>query len=542
LVRVADWSIDVGARRVNGHVTVEWRTSVHFVGTVVKYLSAALVVPLLVALYYGQDAEVFVAAIVVALSVGLLMERAEDDPDLGAREGFLLVGLSWLAVAAIGMVPYVLAGWGTASTLADPVNALFESMSGFTTTGATVMGEISVDRHSRALLLWRQLTQWLGGMGIVVLAVAILPELSVGGAQLMDAEAPGPGIEKLTPRIAATARALWVAYAGITALEIVLLYALHQAGMADGMTLYNAVAHGLTTMPTGGFSPEARSIEAFSAAVQWLVIPFMLTAGVNFALVWHVLSGEPRRLFGDAEFRFYLGALGTVTAVLAGLLFTGGGLAVSVPADASLSTAYLDSLRGDVIGTIEPALRHAVFQAVSIVTTTGYANVDFNAWSEPARYALLAAMFVGGSAGSTGGAVKIVRWLVILKAVRRELVTTVHPDAVRPVRLGGRALDERAIRGIFTFTLLYLVLFFVGTLVVALDAARVGADFSTLEAMSSVAATLGNVGPAFGALGPMNNYLPVPDTSKLFMVGLMWAGRLEVLPVLVLLTRAYWRS
>jgi trk system potassium uptake protein TrkH len=511
---------------------VDWRAALSLVGTVIKYLAVPLAAPLLVALVYGQDVAVFAVTMAIALLAGFALERLDPDPDLGAREGFLMVALTWFLVAVVGMLPYVIAGaiGGFESTLTNPVNALFESMSGFTTTGATVMGDISLEKHSHAIMLWRQLTQWLGGMGIVVLAVAILPELSVGGAQLMDAEAPGPGIEKLTPRIAETARVLWLAYAGFTVLEFLLLVGLHELGMAPNMTLFNAIAHPLTTMPTGGFSPEARSIEAFSAAVQWVIIPFMVVAGTNFALLWRVFTGEPGRLLRDGEFRFYGGILAAFTALGTAMLFTGG---VVLPADANVAP---------IVGELGDSVRHSAFQVVSIVTTTGYASMDFNAWSGAAQYLLLFGMFVGGSAGSTGGAIKIVRWLVILKSIRRELFTTVHPEAISPVRLGGRALDERALRGIYGFTLLYIAAFFVGTLLIMADASRVGYALSALEGMSAVAATLGNVGPGFGVVGPMNSYLDFPATSKLVMIFLMWVGRLEILPVFVLLTRAYWQS
>ncbi|WP_121822149.1 TrkH family potassium uptake protein [Halostella salina] len=508
------------------NVRVDWRASLSLVGTVVKYLAVALVLPLATAAWYGEGLLTFGATILLAVTAGTALERLDPDPDLGAREGFLMVGLTWLAVAIVGAVPYLIAGEGT---VAAPANALFESMSGFTTTGATVMGDISFDTHSRALMIWRQQTQWLGGMGIVVLAVAILPELSVGGAQLMDAEAPGPGIEKLTPRIAETARVLWLVYLGFTVLEFVLLYGLHMGGHAPNMTFYNAVAHPLTTMPTGGFSPEARSIEAFSAVVQWVIIPFMIAAGTNFALFWHVLRGEPSNLLGDSEFRTYAGAIGVVSALGAVILFTGPNL---VGPDNPFPVA----------GNLESSLRHATFQAVSIVTTTGYASMDFEVWSGPAQYVLVFAMFVGGSAGSTGGGIKIVRWLVILKSIRRELFTTVHPEAVRPVRLAGRALDERALRGIYAFTLLYFALFLIGALLIAVDAARVGLDLAVIEALTASAATLGNIGPGLGMVGPMGSYLDFPTTSKLLMVGLMWIGRLEIIPVLVLLTSGYWRS
>jgi trk system potassium uptake protein TrkH len=538
-------------------VRVDWRASVALVGTVVRYLAVALLLPLATAVIYGEAIGVFLVTIAVALAVGTALERVHDDPGdaLGAREGFLMVALTWLAVALVSAVPYLLAAHGIVlpapvdvvvlepiaptSSLGAPANAVFEAMSGVTTTGATVMGEIRPEKHSHAVMLWRQQTQWLGGMGIVVLAVAILPELSVGGAQLMDAEAPGPGIEKLTPRIAETARALWGLYAGITLLEIVLLLGLHAAGLAPNMGVFNAVSHGLTTMPTGGFSPEARSIEAFSAAVQWLIVPFMVAAGTNFALFWHVARGDLRTAVEDAEFRFYVGVLGVLTAVGTALLFVDPNLVAPV------ATEFGPTLAAN--GDLEAAARHAVFQVVSIVTTTGYASMDFNAWSGPGKALLVFAMFVGGSAGSTGGAIKIVRWLVIVKSIRRELFATVHPEAVQPVRLGGRPLDEDALRGIYVFTLLYVVLFLVGVLVLAGDAALVGygesgTQLSVLEAVTASAATLGNIGPGLQGVGPMGGYAGFTPQSKLFMVLLMWIGRLEIFPVLVLLTNAYWRS
>ena len=297
--------------------SVNWKASVGLLGVGIKYLAVTLLVPLLVAVIYGDDVWVFLVSIAVVAAVGFAVERVDPDPDLGPREALLFVSLAWLAAALLGAIPYLLAGYGTASTVAEPMNALFESMSGFTTTGATVLGEISTDRHSHALLLWRQLTQWLGGMGIIVLMIAILPEVAVNGAQLMESEAPGPELQKLTPRIAETARALWLIYFGFTVLYVCLLYGLHLGGMAPKMDLFNAVAHGFTTLPTGGFSPQADSIAAFSAAVQWVVIPFMVVAGVNFALFWHVLRGEAEVMIENAEFRAYAGALAAVTAVLA---------------------------------------------------------------------------------------------------------------------------------------------------------------------------------------------------------------------------------
>jgi len=499
---------------------VDWRASVSLVGTVVKYLAGTMVVPLLVAVVYGDDVAVFAVSIGVTVAVGLALERLDDDPDLGAREALLLVSLAWLAASLVGTLPYLLAGYGTGSTLADPVNALFESTSGFTTTGATVMGAIGVEHHSHALLLWRQLTQWLGGMGIIVLMIAILPELAVNGAQLMRSEAPGPELQKLTPRIVETARALWLIYFGFTALYVVLMYGLHLAGLAPGMDVYNAVAHGFSTMPTGGFSPQAESIAAFRPVVQWVAIPFMVAAGVNFALFWHVLHGEFRVLLADPEFRTYTGATAAFVAVLSSLLFLGAAPSLEIG--------------GATAGVSGNALRQGAFQIASLLNSTGFATSDFAQWDTNAQIVLLFAMFVGGSAGSTGGGVKVVRWLVVLKAIRRELFTTANPNTVRHVRLAGRVVDEDAIRGIMAFTLLYFVLLFGSAVFLAVDSARIGYDLTVLEAFSASLATIGNIGPGFGSVGPFGNYLRFSDVSKLLMIFLMWIGRLEIVPVLAL--------
>ena len=504
--------------------SVNWKASVGLLGVGIKYLAVTLLVPLLVAVIYGDDVWVFLVSIAVVAAVGFAVERVDPDPDLGPREALLFVSLAWLAAALLGAIPYLLAGYGTASTVAEPMNALFESMSGFTTTGATVLGEISTDRHSHALLLWRQLTQWLGGMGIIVLMIAILPEVAVNGAQLMESEAPGPELQKLTPRIAETARALWLIYFGFTVLYVCLLYGLHLGGLAPKMDLFNAVAHGFTTLPTGGFSPQADSIAAFSAAVQWVVIPFMVVAGVNFALFWHVLRGEAEVMIENAEFRAYAGALAAVTAVLAVLLFRGAAPPIE--------------LGGVTEGVTENAIRQAAFQIGSLLNSTGYATADFARWDTHAQVVLLFAMFIGGSAGSTGGGVKIVRWLVVGKAIRRELFITAHPDVVQPVRLGGNVVDEDAVRGIMSFTLLYIVLFGVSAVFISLDTARIGEQLTVLEAVSASLATIGNIGPGFGRLGPFGNYEFFSDASKLLMIFLMWVGRLEIVPVLAVFISA----
>ncbi|MCU4744604.1 TrkH family potassium uptake protein [Natronoglomus mannanivorans] len=507
---------------------IDWRASISLVGTVVKYLALTMLIPLSVAIIYWEDVWVFAASILITVVIGLALERLDPDPDIGPQEALLLVSMAWLAAAIIGMIPYLLAGYGTESVLSHPVNALFESTSGFTTTGATVLEEISFDRHSHAILMWRQLTQWLGGMGIIVLMIAILPELAVNGAQLMQTEAPGPELQKLTPKIAETARALWFVYFGFTILYICILYGLHLLGYAPNMDLYNAIAHGFTTLPTGGFSPEAESVAAFSAVVQWVVIPFMVIAGVNFALFWHAIRGEFRELIGDTEFRAYAGAIAVLIAVLSVVLARG-------------AAPVLD-IGGATEGVTENTLRQAAFQIGALMNSTGYATSDFAQWDTNAQMVLLFTMFIGGSAGSTGGGIKVIRWLVVLKAVRRELFVAAHPSAVRPVRLAGHVIDEDAIRGIFAFTLLYIILFAIAAVFFAVDAGRASYELSTLEAISASLATIGNIGPGFGKLGPFGNYLWFTDSSKLLMVFLMWVGRLEIVPVLALFISGLDRS
>ncbi|QAU12471.1 TrkH family potassium uptake protein [Halorubrum sp. BOL3-1] len=505
--------------------TIDLRATLSYTGTVVKILSASMSVPLVVGLIYGEDALAFAVSMTVAVAVGAGLERLDDDPDLGPRDALAVVSLAWFVAAAVGAIPYVIAGYGTSSALAHPVNALFESMSGFTTTGATATGEISFEQHSHAVLMWRQLTQWLGGMGIIVLMVAILPQLAVNGAELMKSEAPGPGLQKLTPRIAETARALWLIYLGFTVAFVAILFALGVTGLAPEMNLYNAVAHGFSTLPTGGFSPQAESIAAFSPVAQWVFVPFMVVAGVNFALFWFLLRDEPRRMFDNTEFRVYLGLVTGFAAVLAVGLFYGGAPATGIG--------------GVTDGATENALRQGVFQVASLMNSTGFATADFAQWDTHTRLFLLFVMFVGGSAGSTGGGIKVIRWLIVAKALYRELYTTANPEVVRPVRLGGEVVDEDVVRGIIVFTLLYILIFALAAVFIEIDTTRAGEALAGTEAFAASLATIGNVGPGLGPLGPFGSYEFLPDTTKLLMIGLMWIGRLEVVPVLALFVAGF---
>ena len=494
-------------------VAVDWRTSATLVGTVLKALTVPLAGTAAVAAWYGEATIPFLVPLGLTLVAGLALERF-DRRDLGLRESYLMVALTWLAIAFVGAIPFVLAGQGV---LADPINAMFESMSGVTTTGATVID--SFDAHGKSIHLWRALLQWMGGLGILVLAVAVLSQISVGGAQLMETETQTQDLTKLTPRIEETARLLGMLYVGLTALMVLSWLALRVAGLAPNVTLYQAVAHAFTAVSTAGFSPEPASLGYFSPAVQWVTILFMFAGATNFVLLYFLLKGDPSRLRGSDEFRFYLGI---------------------VLGAAGLTAAFL-AVDGQ-FDRVEPLVRNALFQVVSIVTTTGYATVDFNLWSAGAKHVLFLAMFTGGMAGSTTCSIKTLRWLVVVKSLRRDLFTEIHPEAIRPVRLSGQAVDEETIKDIYGYVLLSLVIFALLTVLVVIDATRVAGGVGEFEAMGAAASTFLNIGPAFGAAGPYGSYLHFPDTTKLAMIVLMWVGRIEIIPVLVILTPAYWRS
>ncbi len=488
---------------------------VNLVGMLGKYLGLAALFPIPFAIGYGEPFLPFVVAGVVTSGLGYALERLTADAAgrVGVREGFLVVALTWLLAAAFASIPYLFEGGGQ---LSSPLDAYFEGMSGFTTTGASVVTDF--DEINQSLGMWRQFTQWLGGMGIIVLAIAVLPRLRVGGRQLMESELPGPEIAALGERIRSTARKLWFLYIGLTMVQVLMLSALWLVGIDDLMTPYEALAHAFSTMPTGGFSTQADSAAGFSAEAQWILTLFMAVAGANFALMYRAfVHRQPRVLGRDEEFRLYV------------LLVVG--------ASAALATM----LWGYGIVEGEEAVRTATFQAVSIMTTTGMASADFALWPPLLLLALFALMFIGGSAGSTGGSIKVVRHLLLGKMLRREIDQTLSPEVVMPIRLNGAPVDERTIRAIAAFILLYVGFWAVGASVIAIDSAISGVGVGPLDALALSATTLGNVGPAFGLAGPYGSFAELGEVSKVTMIGLMWVGRLEIVPVVVLLTRHYWR-
>ena len=494
---------------------VDLRGALGLVGTLTKYLSVAVLFPTALAIGYGEPFWPFLAAGAIMALVGLGLERVgRDAAPIGFREGFFVVAVTWLAAATLGALPYLLSG---EPQLDRPVDAYFEAMSGFTTTGASVLTDIAA--LDRSLLMWRQFTQWLGGMGIIVLALAVLPRLRVGGRQLLESEMPGPEVDQLADRIRSTAQRLWLLYVALTAAQALILAVFGWTGIDDRMDLFNAVAHAFTTLPTGGFSPEPRSVEPFAAASQWVIVVFMVLAGMNFALLFRLfVRRKGRAVVRDEEARLYLTILALMSVLLAVGLWEAG------------------------VQIGEAAFRHGTFQVVSMMTTTGYASTDFIAWPAFALMIVIGVMFVGGSAGSTGGAIKVVRHLLLGKVLRRELRQTLHPEVVMPIRLNGVVVDERTLRAITAFILLYVGLFVVGAGLIAVDAAFQGPDVSAYDAIAAAATTLGNVGPGLGLAGPMGSFEPFSDFSTIVMTALMWLGRLEVLPVVVLLTRGYWRA
>lgn len=469
-------------------------------GTILRLFSLVLLVPLAVSLMHREwwDAGGFVAAGVIAAGLGETMRRVGTFDDRPAQriEGLAIVSLTWLVVAIVGAVPYVWVGIG-------PVDALFESMSGFTTTGATTLADFS--RYGRGIFLWRALTQWLGGMGVIALFVAVLPRLAIAGRQLFFAEAPGPIEDTLTPQVRRTAAALWRLYVGLSIAEVAAL-------TLAGMPLYDAVCNTMTTLAAGGFSPNPASIAGYANPVaEWIIAAFMFLAGANFALQYRVLRGQPLVLVRDDEFRSYVGVVLAGAALVALFLWQAG------------------------TGTAD-AIRHALFNVISIVTTTGFASVDFQSWNDQAKAVLLAVMFVGGCAGSAGGGMKVVRLLLVARFAVAELRRVLHPRALLPVKLNGRVVPEDVIRDVLAFVACYLAIF----VMCALTVAGLGTDL--LTGITASIATLGNIGPGFNLVGPMGHYGQLHPVSKIVLTAAMWLGRLEVITVLAILRPEVWRQ
>lgn len=475
----------------------------HVTGTLVRLFSPALLAPALVSVIYTEyrDAIGMVVAFATTALVGTVMRRAgqsagQELERLRRIEGLAIVAGTWLVLAVLAAIPYLWSGLGV-------IDAIFESMSGLTTTGATVFTDFTAYGHG--IFFWRSLTQWLGGVGVIALFIAVLPRLAIGGRELFFAEAAGPTDEKLTPQLRQTAMALWRIYLALTVVQVV---ALRFAGMA----FYDAICHALATMSAGGFSPHPASIAGYqSVTIDWIVVAFMFIAGANFGLQYRAVRGSRNSLVQDEEFRAYVVVVGVAAVLL---------------------TAFL--MRDGMI--FADALRHGLFQVLTILTTTGFASTDFELWSDQAKIILFLLMFVGGCAGSAAGGPKVVRHVLMARFTLRELKRTLHPRAVLPVKLGGRVVPEHILRDVQVFVLFYLLTFAVGAAIVV----GLGADLMT--GITASIACLGNIGPGFGAIGPMSSFAELHPVSKIVLTLLMWIGRLEVLTVLVLFRFEVWRS
>lgn len=478
------------------------RAVTHLISYLIGFISFAMLAGAGISLYYAEpEAAMGLAAgggiSLVASLIAWLLTRG--DIDVSSRDGFGIATFGWLFAAVFGALPYIFSG-----TIADPVSAVFETMSGFTTTGASVLTDL--ETLPKGILFWRAMTHFFGGMGVLVLCVAILPFLKVGGMQIYRAEVPGPTKERLTPRISETAKLLWGIYILLCLFETLLL-------KIGGMSLFDSWCHTCATMATGGFSPRTASVGAYDNAYFDIVITvFMFLAGTNFALHLRLLRGKPFEYFRNSEFRFYFFVWLSACLVLTANVW------------------------GSSYESLGESLRFAFFQGTSILTTTGFVTADFDAWPETSRILLVILMFIGGCAGSTGGGIKNMRVLVGIKSLMRELFIYMRPDVVKTVKMGRNNIEERTVWNISAFLLIFVLIFTAASLVMTLFTPDLG------TAVSSTVACLANIGPGLSAVGPMENYAQIPGAGKVILIFLMLLGRLELYTVLVILLPSFWKK
>lgn len=451
--------------------------------------------------YYGESlhAMAYSGLITVITGFALKWYTFSTNPTVGKREGYLIVALGWLTMGIFGAIPYILTDVNINFT-----DAIFESISGLTTTGASIMNDI--ESMPKGLLLWRSLTQWVGGMGIIVLTIALFPMLGIGGVELFVAESPGPTTDKIKPRIKETAKRLWFIYVSLTVILAVLLF-------VEGMTGYDAVNHSLTTMATGGFSTKNASIAFYSnPAIHYTIILFMIFAGTNFSVLYFLFKGRFDKVLKNEEFKYYI-----LTLIFLGIVITSG-------------IYYYSG------NTFEKSFRDGIFQLVSIITTTGFVSADYTSWSLWLTVLFFFLLFIGASAGSTAGGIKMIRHIVFIKNTYLEFKRILHPRGLIRMRLNGELVPPRILTHILVFLLVYLILFSMGTFLLSID----GLDIQT--AMGASATCLGNVGPGIGNVGPLDNFANIPVFSKYVLSFLMLCGRLELFTILILFTPFFWRA
>ncbi|GAA4963659.1 TrkH family potassium uptake protein [Algibacter aquimarinus] len=487
----------------------------HFLGLLLLFNGGFMLLSSIVSYLYKDDVslQIFLAGI-TTLVIGLIamLFTRNHKKEINKRDGYIVVAFGWIIMALSGALPYVFTG-----SIPSFTNAFFETMSGFTTTGASILNDI--ESMPKGILFWRSLTHWIGGMGIIVLAIAILPLLGIGGMQLFAAEAPGPSADKLHPRITDTAKRLWLIYFGYTAAETLLL-------SVAGMSFFDAINHSLCTLSTGGFSTKNASVAYWNGQpmIQYIIILFMFLAGTNFVLSYFAFKGKVQKVIQDEEFKLYFKFIAVFTIIAA--------LIIYFRADVSVSSIEHPMVWGEG----ESAIRHALFQVLAIVTTTGFVTADYTMWTPFLVVFFFGLMFLGGSAGSTSGGVKVVRHLILIKNGFLEFKRTLHPSAILPVRYNKRAISGDIVFNILGFFILYMLSFIIG----ALGFSMMGIEFKS--AIGLAASSLGNVGPALGDFGPVNNYSNLPSIGKWWCSFLMLIGRLELFTVLILLTPFFWRN
>lgn len=480
---------------------INFRAIINILSALLLFLAISLTVPAVIAYFYNEgDFGSFIFTIVLTFILGLTgFFSSRTKTELRIKDGFLIVTFGWILFAAFGALPFRISGYIPSYT-----DAFFETMSGFSTTGASILTNIEALPHG--LIFWRSLTHWLGGMGIILLSLAILPLLGVGGMQLFKAEVPGPTPDKLSPRIKHTAELLWGVYVLLSLIEASLL-------MIAGMNWFDALCHTFGTMATGGFSTKNASIGHYdSAMIDYIVIIFMILAGTNFSLHYRALKKKPFIYWRDREAMFFIAIIIFATVAI--------GLNVWIHTNNNLALT----------------IRQSLFQVVSILTTTGYGTADYEMWSSTSQMVLFVLMFMGGCAGSTGGGMKIIRSLILIKFGLNELKRLIHPQAILPVRIGNSVIPREIVTNIAGFFIFYVALFVAGVLFMS----QLGLTLDT--AMGSVAATIGNIGPGLGDVGPSDNYAFIPDIGKWFLSFLMLVGRLEIYTVLIIFTPSFWKK
>ncbi|AXT20877.1 TrkH family potassium uptake protein [Flavobacteriaceae bacterium AU392] len=487
----------------------------HFFGLLLLCNGGFMLLSALISAIYKDGVSIsllFSGILVGVIGVITMVSTRNHKKEMNKREGYIVVAFGWLVMALSGTLPYIFT-----EAIPNFTNAFFETISGYTTTGATVLNDIEV--VPKGVLFWRSLTHWIGGMGIIVLAVAILPLLGIGGMQLFAAEAPGPSADKLHPRITDTAKRLWLIYFGYTAAETILLN-------IAGMSFFDALNHSMTTLSTGGFSTKNASLAHWNnqPVIQYIVVIFMFLAGTNFVLSYFAFKGKVKRIIKDEEFKLYLKFIGAFTIIAAIIIY--------FYVDPSVSSISHPMVWGEA----ESAFRHSLFQVLSIVTTTGFVTADYTLWTSFMVVFFFGLMFLGGSAGSTSGGVKIVRHLLMVKNGILEFKRALHPSAILPVRYNKKAISEKIVFNILAFFIVYMLSFIVGALVFSI----IGLDFES--AVGVAASCLGNVGPALGDFGPVDNFYNMPAIGKWWSSFLMLIGRLELFTVLILLTPFFWRN